>query len=213
MADKIEDYLKANGFTLHRQGKHVIYANEKGRTLSVSRSPSDFRHENNVIRDIKRAQRVSGLEFVGPFAASEKKEKPLTSTMPTPRPPFNPLPIEVPKPKIKVFDQEAKEIIFAGADQGKTAKEIAVFLTPLGYTDKDGEPVHFRHVQAVIANRASQLKAATAPPKVKEPTPRGPYKKKNNHSFIHDVSEIITSNLSDDMKEKFIVQLCQEHMK
>lgn len=204
---KIDDYLKANGFTLHRYGKHLIYTNGV-RHLSVSKTASDFRQEDNVIRDIKRVQRASGLPFVDPFRIEKKEKLPVTTSMPIPREAFNAPRVEVEQKKVKPLDTEAKEIMLSGRSQGKTTPEIAQVLAGLGYTDKEGSPVHFRHVNAALATHASAERRNNPPPP--KPVKEKPAKAQRN-KLLHDVSEILTSNLSDDMKEKFIIQLCQEH--
>lgn len=213
MATKIDEYLKANGFTLHRQGKHLIYTNGK-HNLSISRSPSDFRQENNVIRDIKRCQAASGFIFVDPYAIPEKKEKPVTQQFNTPR-------VQVEQPKVKLFDQYAKDLMLAGRAEGRKTPEIAQVLAALGYTDKEGKPVHFRHVNVALAsikldsmpNRGQDLKQPKPKKQVKERPQWTPPSKKDRTKFIHDVAEIITSNLSEDMKEKFIIQIVKDYTK
>lgn len=208
MADKIDAYLKANGFSLHRQGKHLIYSNGV-RSLSVSRSPSDWRHESNVIRDIKRVVHASQREFVDPYAMPEKKEKPVTQQFNTPR-------VQVEQPKVKLFDQHAKDLMLAGRAEGKKTPEIAQVLAALGYTDKEGKPVHFRHVNVALAT--IEWTTNPKPKKAPEPAPKkdkahAAPTKKDRSKFIHDVAEIITSNLSEDMKEKFIVQTVKDYAK
>jgi predicted RNA binding protein YcfA (HicA-like mRNA interferase family) len=55
MSDKdVDTALERAGFQLVRQGKHLVYKNAAGKTVTISKTPSDWRASFKVLRDIKR---------------------------------------------------------------------------------------------------------------------------------------------------------------
>lgn len=53
--------LELGGFILVRQGKHLIFKNERGFTIVISGSPSDHRACRNDLAQIRRTLRSMGV--------------------------------------------------------------------------------------------------------------------------------------------------------
>ncbi len=51
----LQDALKACGAVLARTGHHAVYRLPNGQTFVCSITPSDWRAERNMLRDLKRA--------------------------------------------------------------------------------------------------------------------------------------------------------------
>jgi hypothetical protein len=51
---KVKVALKRHDFSLKRSGHHFVLVNPAGKTITLASTPSDFRAENNMLRDIKR---------------------------------------------------------------------------------------------------------------------------------------------------------------
>jgi predicted RNA binding protein YcfA (HicA-like mRNA interferase family) len=59
----VERILSEQGFNLVRQRKHRVYRRGDGKTLVVSSTPSDWRSERNVLRDLSRLIGLSKREI------------------------------------------------------------------------------------------------------------------------------------------------------
>lgn len=183
---EIEELLSLNGFTLHRNNKHRVYKNEKGITYVMSNTPSDRYAENQQVREFYKVMHRHNLVVL---EEKPRKEIPVDN--------FNPPKIIIETPKkqpTKYWDEESDRIIDAGKAEGKTQAEIAAILSALGYVTRTGKPVKLTDVQNRVFTRR---RAAEKPSKTEA--------KRSN--FLHDVTEIISSNLSDEMKERMIRQL------
>lgn len=55
MTERVKVLLAQHGATLVRWRKHNIYRFPNGRTVVISKTPSDWRAEMKQIRDIRRA--------------------------------------------------------------------------------------------------------------------------------------------------------------
>ena len=69
---QIADLLKSSGMALERHKKHLIYRHPDGRSFALSGTPSDFRAENNQLRDLKN--------FLGLTNRGPSKETPRVKT-------------------------------------------------------------------------------------------------------------------------------------
>jgi predicted RNA binding protein YcfA (HicA-like mRNA interferase family) len=54
---RVTEALQAGGFTLRPSRKHPVYENAEGRKVTLPSTPSDWRTEKNILRDIRRALR------------------------------------------------------------------------------------------------------------------------------------------------------------
>ena len=50
----LADLMAANGYTLKREAKHMVWGNAKGQTITTSKTPSDLHALKQVERDIRR---------------------------------------------------------------------------------------------------------------------------------------------------------------
>lgn len=180
---EIEELLNLNGFYLHRNNKHRVYKNAKGITYVMSNTPSDRYAENQQVREFYKVMHKNNQVVL---EEKPRKEVPMDT--------FNPpkMIIEAPKQPPKIWlEPEGQEIFKAGLAQRKTHKEIAQTLTALGYTTRTGKAITEGDISNKIFNDKNKVKKEVAP----------------KSSFINDVTEIISSNLSDEMKERMIRQL------
>ncbi len=55
----IRKLMKAEGFTLLRSARHLVWEGPTGERVTTSVSPSDYRAVDNIKRDIKRVKKVA----------------------------------------------------------------------------------------------------------------------------------------------------------
>jgi predicted RNA binding protein YcfA (HicA-like mRNA interferase family) len=68
---KVERILAEQGFSLVRQKKHRVYRDGAGRTLVTASTPSDWRSERNILRNLSRVVGLSKRELL-----EQKRTKP-----------------------------------------------------------------------------------------------------------------------------------------
>lgn len=70
LGDRVSKALSAAGAVLKRSRKHLVYELPNGNKLTVSSTPSDHRHEDNILRDLRRA---SGAVSAGPVVGERRR--------------------------------------------------------------------------------------------------------------------------------------------
>lgn len=68
---KVQTLLKSLGARLKRHKKHLVYELPDGKNIVMSSTPSDFRAENNKIREISRIAGLNGQRGI----EGERREK------------------------------------------------------------------------------------------------------------------------------------------
>lgn len=203
----IQELLKLNGFWLERNKNHLVYKNSLGLTFVMTKTASDHRAELNQIKMLERLYERAGLTII-----TERKREPMQQDT------FNPPKMILPSPgsivgvepvksdmaKIvahKYFDKEAEGIILAGRENKKSYKEIAQVLVALGYVNKRGKPISNQDCMNFM-----YYKRVSHRPQKDNTAPKAHIA---GASFIDDITEVISSNLSNEMKERMILTLVE----
>ncbi len=196
----IQELLKLNGFWLERSKNHLVYKNSLGLTFVMAKTASCHRAELNQIKMLERLYERAGLTII-----TERKREPMQKDT------FNPPKLIIPSEPVKstiakivtskYLDKEAEDIIFAGREDKKSYKDIAQVLIALGYVNKRGKPVSDQDCSNVV-----YFKKLSEQPKKDKVSTKAPIAKA---SFIDDITEIISSNLSNEMKERMILNLVE----
>lgn len=222
------ELFKLNGFQLKREnGSHYIWFRSGVGTIVVSKSKSDFRAEMNNVTLLKRKLREAGIEYVPDNKDSNKiKEKKMATNnlgvvlrkaqeeqAQRQTPPSVP-PTPATQETFKQFDDEALELLVNARKEGKKVQWMEDALYQLGYRNQRGNRIEQTAISKILSKEGL----------AKNGGPRGPYKKKEQVTetpavedttnyqakFLNDVSDLLSSNLGDAIKEKFLFTLVDE---
>lgn len=80
--DRVGKALKEVGARLKRHRKHLVYELPNGRNVVMAKTPSDYRAEENVLRDIRKATGVP-REAKPTSEPKERRKKPGRMESPT----------------------------------------------------------------------------------------------------------------------------------
>jgi hypothetical protein len=197
--------IELNGFSLHRQNKHLVFKDAGGNNFVISKTPSDHRAELNQISHLKSVVNKLGRKFI------ETKPKKERENM---QPQFNP-PKIVTAPvtlQTKPLDKDATEFILKCKQEGWKTKRIADALTSMGYRLLRGGPIRDATVSVIlIENGFRTLNRASKNP-TKEKKQKVELKAEQPKStFLLDLTEILTSNINEAMKEKLVMSFIDIH--
>ena len=184
----------------------------------INGSPSDFRAPTKFISDVKRILKQRGEEPL------ERHRKPMEKQI-TVGPAWAKEPARIivkpaePKIETKVEqrghfiprDPKNQELILKLREEGKGNGDIATILTAMGYAKLAGGQYDSQDVALWFYKIKKETEAPA--PKAKEakaqvtnqPPPLPPI-----HTFLSEVMEIVSSNLSDEAKERFLVVAAKE---
>lgn len=228
----IEELLELNGFVFERRNKHVIWKDKTtGHNFVYSSTPSDWRVDIKRVKDLRKLCLKLGREFNDgreikvkerflhrPFEEALKQEPQLVETEKS---------SEV---VVRRVDEVAIEIVRQRAAAKVKQADIAKELNEIGYTTSKGGPI----VQSMISSLMREheipclnpqigkgwINAKKKKKKIKVPRsfesaggdaePARPAKKRIKSGWITSVEEIVTSNLSATLKEKFILEIVRE---
>jgi len=134
--------LELNGFRLKRDPGHGLVYWDGVKNVVLNRTPSDFRNDENCIREIKKACREQGKPFIDHVVLRRRKaNEPPQEVAPAEVPRFENKPtvieekMETPK---KPFDKEAYDFCVTAKNEGKNQTWMAEALTSLGYVGIEG---------------------------------------------------------------------------
>lgn len=215
--------LVERGFDYKRDGPHgKLFAPNRHFVVAVPLTPSDWRAEKNFRADVRRFLRTHKYDPLAEDAVNERKDAIM----------FNPVISSVkPPPEVKEESSPPKNLNDVELDyvinlhkSGKTYSEICVILNAQGYQLPRGGPIKGNDLAGWLLRvggyqprvaareerklRETQDKAVT-PPEAPHPEPSLPQKRK--HPLLHDVMEVVSSNLSDELKEKFLRHIVTKH--
>lgn len=208
----MERLIELNGFSLKRRGRHLVYQNAQGHNFVTAATPSDYRAEMNIRKELERVCRRLGQKFI---EHEPQKEKPVNQFN-TPRvvtqnvPNIAPVPSAPQPPKVKTMDAEALRICIEGMKNKIGQQKISDILNGLHYTTVTGLPLQQKDVSLFLNKNGYKYKnttptIATSDGEVKRPISRS--------KFIDQVTEILSSNLSDDMKEVLLIKFVEDRKK
>lgn len=180
IVEKLNELLKINGFMLHRNKKHLVYKDSRGRTFVTSKTASDWRAEQNNIKLLER--------MLGESIKYEEERKEMQ------RDTFNPpkMVIENASPQYKLWDEDAVLTAIKAKEGGKSYADIEQIIKAMGYRTKDGKPISASYISGRITQHAQK---------------NGVTKRKTGNKLLQDITEVMTSNLSDEFKIRMIKQL------
>lgn len=209
--EEFEDLIELNGFTIKRVNNHIVYSDGTSNVVTA-KTPSDHRALNNMVRDLKSACRRSGRDFKM-FEQEVRIRKPKQEQKENQL--FNPaLPKEIiMEKKIMPLDDRAFEMAKAMTEQGMKQSDIADRLNAIGYTlTKPGTKVSQSELSRFLRGRGLQKnnQSVISKKKIAAGTVRMP-KKTKKLSLLQKVEDIISSNLSNEMKEEFVMTCVSKH--
>lgn len=190
----IVDLLELNDFILVRQNNHCVWKHPQGMTFVHAATPSDHRAQLNMEKDLRRIMNERGLTMI---TEKQKKEKePMQSQ-------FNP-------PKTIIVSPSAPKLLNEGTvplleeliAKGKTINEVVIILGTMGYRTPTGLTVTRPHVDSLLSR--VRLKAQG-----KVVTKRTP-KKSEDKLCLTELTEILSSNLSDELKKRVLNLIISE---
>lgn len=199
----IEDLLAMNGFALIRDKKHLVYSNGKT-NFAMAKTGSDHRQYQNNIRDLKKACLRSGVSFIEAWPKRKKEnEGNMGNFSNTPK-----IITDAPKAstlKPRTLDKEAFEFCFKAREEKKTQLWMTEALEGMGYRKEGGSSYSQSEVSRFLIKNGLRMNVAvkrkptrsSSAPKYEQPKP----------SIMTDIQDILTSNLSEQMKEKMILLL------
>lgn len=182
IVERLGELLKLNGFTLHRNKRHLVYKDSRGRTFVTAKTASDWRAEENNIKLLER--------MLGESMKYEKERKEMQ------RDTFNPTKMVVetklPVPTYKLWDEDAVLTAIKAREEGKSYADIEQIIKAMGYRTQDGKPISTSYISGRITQHNEKI---------------GVTKKKTGNKLLQDITEVMTSNLSDEFKIRMIKQL------
>lgn len=225
--------LVDRGFDFKKGGSHgKLFAPNRYFVVAVPSTPSDWRAEKNFRGDVRRFLRTHNYESLQEDQKHEEKERKMFN------PPV--IRDVTPEPITKVKEVKAKvkaaktirdvdpEHVIAMHKNGTTYDGIASVLTEQGYTLVYGGVIRGSNLAGWLAkygyqpnlakyekwqkrkSTVSETRALVAPePPPPPPVPQLPQQKL--HPLLSDVMEIVSSNLTDDLKESFLKMIVQKH--
>jgi hypothetical protein len=219
---QFKEILELNGFTLKRQKKHLIYSNGK-QTFTTSKTPSCERAWKNNYHQLKRVLAEAGREFITeePKRMKEKDmsgfNTPRATVLPTQATTVRPMNGTTSAPlKTKTLDKDALDLALKLREQGKKQHEIATILMAQGYVSITGKKLDQTQVSVFLRQNghrtfAPYSKANSAPTYESAPLAQPPRRKKKNAGLLHQLTEILSSNLAEDVKEELVILMVHRH--
>lgn len=198
-AEDLDALLRLNGFELKRRNKHAVWADASGNTFVCAATPSDYRALLNCKSDLKRVMRKGGREFM------DLRDKTITR----PAAPFNPpKTATTPSPppsttKTKQLDDEAFEFCKKAREDRRSQFWMAEALAAMGYVSLNDGPITNSVVSSFLRSRG--VRSRERYDRATTGSSAG-----SKSKFIHDLTEILSSNLSDAMKERLVRAMVQE---
>lgn len=225
----VEELVDRGFFFENGKGHGKLWTpGEKAFVVVVPKTPGDNRASLNFRSDVRRFLRANGwdplaedkrmLEIKERRANSINRPFAALAEAPAPTLEAEPVPAAPPEPK-PLTGKDFLLVDELRVHQGLSWGEVTEKLNGMGFTTRDGNPVNVVQVtqwfnarrrilapEPVVAEEqapAVEVKAAPAP------VPALPVQKT---PFLIEVTELISSNLSDEMKEKFLVSIAREHL-
>lgn len=232
--------LKEKGYWLERTNSgHFIYLDERGHRVILSPRANPKLYMR-IMNDIRRGYtRVPGQqsdeELAAPRIHNEKHAEgfankisfpvalePEQPSVPELTPGVTPTP-ERKEPatvaQIKEITPEVIQDIVKLYKNGTTQRDIAALLDKQGFTTSTGKSVDQTKVSRLLRQeglgrythaRTKGPPPESAPPQQAPPKPRPPWRAPKDDGLLHEIQDLLTSNLSDELKRKFIVQIVRE---
>jgi len=192
---KIETLLKLNNFRLVRKNKHLVWKDPAGNTFVMSTTPSDMHAFTMQRQELARTMKKIGKPFITeePIKLKERKEMQHFNT---------PRIADAPKKHaFKLLDDEANRIMIEGRKNHWPLKRITKAITDLGYRSATGREYNTADISRKLADLGHRKNRPYTKGKAKEAAVD------TKKSFMTELTEIITSNLSEDMKERMAIMM------
>lgn len=196
MDKELERLIEKNGFILKRQSKHRVYQDSNGVNFVTANTPSDHRAQLNIRKELRRVTEKAGREFI----EDDKKQRGEKVQQ------FNAPKIVVEDAKSKTLDDEGLRVAIEGRKNGWPLARICEALSSMGYRKSSGVAYSGSEISAILIKNGARKNNTRA---VEAPTaPR-----KNRRSvFLQELTDLLTSNLAEDLKERMAIMLVQGHV-
>jgi hypothetical protein len=202
--------LIKEGWRAERGGKHWKLFSPCGKMRNtIPGSPSDHRSYLNWKRDIKRLQNGQKIG-VNDMEYTPKPQTDISQFKNGPR-------VLQKNLQPKVFDDFAFELTKKlKEEEKKSYDQIAVILNEQNYVDQKHQKMNSWRVSSEMVKRGYQRRFSGKNKKVQEaqvaekaPT-LAPLVTEKEHSILHEVLELVTSNLSNVFKERHLLIMARE---
>jgi len=215
--------LVERGFDYKRDGPHgKLFAPNRHFVVAVPLTPSDWRAEKNFRADVRRFLRTHNYDPLAEDAEQERKERKL----------FNPVVVTPAKKQeeekvTKSINEVDFQYVVDLHKAGKTYTEICTILNAQGYRLPSGGEIKMGNLSGWLTRRGYQPKVAaygkyttsvsrirepaSPPPPPPPPPPQEQERPSKKFPLLHDVMEIVSSNLSDELKETFLKHVVAKH--
>lgn len=207
---QIVNLMKDHGYKFKREGgNHEVWESPSGHILAIPRGEIEWRLSRKIRLDIERGESrryntiVQEKPKTGMAVAFQNAER-YNPIFPHAKNLIEPA-IEaveelIDSNKEKNVDQkkvgpETRAMIAARRAAGDTLEKIAADMRAQGYIGPHGGQINLSFISKFMAH-----KAKTRPAKVDSLK-----RETTQSSMVHDLTEILSSNLSEDLKQKFVL--------
>ncbi len=202
--DEVNRLVSEEGWFVQRGGKHFkLYSPDRKIRHIIPGTPSDGRASLNWLSDLRRLKR----RFEGDKPVNHIPKQPLYSALISPsKPPMEPMKQEPAfKTPKRLKSSELSFIQNLALKEGKTHSEIAAIYAAQGYKTTHGNSITGAYIANFISRNTTKAKSVKheyykATKSVKETG----YESKQEADVLTEVMEVVSSNLSDELKRRFI---------
>lgn len=220
---QIVNLMKDHGYKFKREGgNHEVWESPSGHILAIPRGEIEWRLSRKIRLDIERGEsrRYNTIVQEKPktgMAVAFQKAEIITATQIQEKfkeqySSHDPYSENLIKPVIEAVEEliasnkeknvdqkkvgpETRAMIAARRATGDTLEKIAADMRAQGYIGPHGGQINLSFISKFMAH-----KAKTRPAKVDSVK-----RKTTQSSMVHDLTEILSSNLSEELKQKFVL--------